>query len=62
LSYFLIGYFVRYGLVGRNGIGKTTFMKAVASKKVSIPSHIRILFVEQEVCSFSYFFSSSASV
>jgi len=39
----------RYGLVGRNGIGKTTLMKSIAGKKVNIPSHISILFVEQEV-------------
>jgi len=39
----------RYGLVGRNGIGKTTLMKSIANKKINIPSHISVLFVEQEV-------------
>ena len=39
----------RYGLVGRNGIGKTTLLKMIADKKLQIPSHISILHVEQEV-------------
>uniref|UniRef100_A0A8C8RJK3 ATP-binding cassette sub-family F member 3 n=1 Tax=Pelusios castaneus TaxID=367368 RepID=A0A8C8RJK3_9SAUR len=39
----------RYGLVGRNGLGKTTLLKMVASRSLRIPSHISILHVEQEV-------------
>lgn len=39
----------RYGLVGRNGLGKTTLLRMISSKQLSIPSHISILHVEQEV-------------
>ena len=39
----------RYGFVGRNGMGKTTLLKAIAKKELYIPSHISILHVEQEV-------------
>lgn len=39
----------RYGLIGRNGLGKSTLMRLIASRNLAIPSHIRILHVEQEV-------------
>ncbi|OXB62116.1 hypothetical protein ASZ78_010521 [Callipepla squamata] len=39
----------RYGLVGRNGLGKTTLLKMIATRSLRIPSHISILHVEQEV-------------
>ncbi|XP_064461320.1 ATP-binding cassette sub-family F member 3-like [Ornithodoros turicata] len=39
----------RYGLVGRNGIGKTTLLRMLSSGQLKIPSHISILHVEQEV-------------
>jgi len=39
----------RYGLVGRNGIGKTTLLKMMSSGQLRIPSRISILHVEQEV-------------
>ncbi|KAM4041797.1 ATP-binding cassette sub-family F member 3 [Anomaloglossus baeobatrachus] len=39
----------RYGLVGRNGLGKTTLLKMLASRSLRVPSHISILHVEQEV-------------
>uniref|UniRef100_A0A914W434 ABC transporter domain-containing protein n=1 Tax=Plectus sambesii TaxID=2011161 RepID=A0A914W434_9BILA len=39
----------RYGLVGRNGIGKTTLLKMISSKQLTIPSNISMLSVEQEV-------------
>lgn len=39
----------RYGLIGRNGLGKTTLLKMISSKQLRIPSHIRVLHVEQEV-------------
>ena len=39
----------RYCLIGRNGIGKTTLLKMLSSAQLKIPSHIRILHVEQEV-------------
>lgn len=39
----------RYGLVGRNGIGKTTLLKMISSGQLRIPSGINLLAVEQEV-------------
>lgn len=39
----------RYGLVGRNGLGKTTMLRMISCKQLQIPSHISILHVEQEV-------------
>ncbi|KAK8724215.1 hypothetical protein OTU49_011284, partial [Cherax quadricarinatus] len=39
----------RYALVGRNGLGKTTLLRMLASRVLRIPSHISILYVEQEV-------------
>ncbi|KAJ3331811.1 ATP-binding cassette sub- F member 3 [Blyttiomyces sp. JEL0837] len=39
----------RYGLVGKNGIGKSTLLRAIASGDLRVPSHIRILHVEQEI-------------
>ncbi|ELT88565.1 hypothetical protein CAPTEDRAFT_166316 [Capitella teleta] len=39
----------RYGLVGRNGIGKTTLLRMMGERHLKIPSHITILHVEQEV-------------
>lgn len=44
-----LAYGRRYGLVGRNGLGKTTLLKMIASQNLRIPSHITILHVEQEV-------------
>ena len=40
----------RYGLVGKNGIGKTTLLKAIAAFEVEgFPKHHRILHVRQEI-------------
>eukprot|EP00571_Detonula_confervacea_P014441 CAMPEP_0172306260 /NCGR_PEP_ID=MMETSP1058-20130122/7364_1 /TAXON_ID=83371 /ORGANISM="Detonula confervacea, Strain CCMP 353" /LENGTH=797 /DNA_ID=CAMNT_0013018085 /DNA_START=111 /DNA_END=2504 /DNA_ORIENTATION=- len=40
----------RYGLVGKNGVGKTTLLKAVASLEIEgMPRHHRILHVRQEI-------------
>ncbi|KAL3125584.1 hypothetical protein niasHT_009717 [Heterodera trifolii] len=39
----------RYGLLGRNGIGKTTLLKMLSCKQLVIPSNITMLSVEQEV-------------
>ncbi|CAA9996228.1 unnamed protein product [Nesidiocoris tenuis] len=39
----------RYGLVGRNGLGKTTLLRMISSGALRIPSHISVLHVEQEV-------------
>ncbi|XP_071445879.1 ATP-binding cassette sub-family F member 3 isoform X2 [Hetaerina americana] len=39
----------RYGLVGRNGLGKTTLLRMISNGQLRIPSHISVLHVEQEV-------------
>jgi ATP-binding cassette subfamily F protein 3 len=39
----------RYGLVGRNGSGKSTLLRAMSSRELSLPNHISLLHVEQEV-------------
>mmetsp|Transcript_5236 Transcript_5236/g.11489 ORF Transcript_5236/g.11489 Transcript_5236/m.11489 type:complete len:794 (-) Transcript_5236:362-2743(-) len=40
----------RYGLVGKNGVGKTTLLKAIAAFQVEgFPRHHRILHVRQEI-------------
>merc|ERR1719471_1592614 len=39
----------RYGMVGRNGLGKSTLLKMVSSGQLIIQSHISVLHVEQEV-------------
>eukprot|EP00052_Salpingoeca_macrocollata_P008989 m.70849 g.70849 ORF g.70849 m.70849 type:complete len:744 (-) comp16868_c0_seq1:298-2529(-) len=42
----------RYGLIGRNGVGKTTFLKHFAAKAVDgIPWFLQVLHIEQEVAS-----------
>jgi len=45
-----LAYGRRYGLVGQNGIGKSTLLRALSKREVAIPTHISILHVEQEVC------------
>jgi ATP-binding cassette subfamily F protein 3 len=44
-----LAYGRRYGLVGQNGIGKSTLLRALARREVLIPTHISILHVEQEI-------------
>ncbi|THH17198.1 hypothetical protein EW146_g3568 [Bondarzewia mesenterica] len=39
----------RYGLIGRNGVGKSTLLRHIAMREVPIPPYITILFVEQEI-------------
>ncbi|RXW16576.1 hypothetical protein EST38_g9279 [Candolleomyces aberdarensis] len=39
----------RYGIIGRNGVGKSTLLRHIAMREVPIPAHITILFVEQEI-------------
>lgn len=40
----------KYGLIGRNGVGKTTFLKHLSSKAIEgIPWWLQILHIEQEV-------------
>ena len=44
----------RYGLVGRNGTGKTTFLRHLAAHLIKgVPDNCQILHVEQEVGYFS---------
>ena len=45
-----LAYGRRYGLVGQNGIGKSTLLRALSRREVAVPTHISILHVEQEVC------------
>lgn len=46
-----LSYGRRYGLIGKNGIGKTTLLRAIANHTLShdFPKHFRILHVRQEV-------------
>lgn len=39
----------RYGLIGRNGVGKSTLLRHLALREVPIPTHISVLYVEQEI-------------
>ncbi|KAI9567006.1 P-loop containing nucleoside triphosphate hydrolase protein [Boletus coccyginus] len=44
-----LAYGRRYGLIGRNGVGKSTLLRHIAMRELPIPAHITILFVEQEI-------------
>ena len=44
-----LAYGRRYGLVGHNGVGKSTLLRALSRRELPIPTHISILHVEQEV-------------
>lgn len=44
-----LSYGHRYGLVGQNGIGKSTLLRALSRRELNIPKHISILHVEQEL-------------
>jgi ATP-binding cassette subfamily F protein 3 len=46
---FTLAYGRRYGLVGQNGIGKSTLLRALSRREIAIPTHVSILHVEQEV-------------
>ena len=39
----------RYGIVGQNGIGKSTLLRALSRRELNVPKHISILHVEQEL-------------
>ncbi|CAO1633182.1 unnamed protein product [Sympodiomycopsis kandeliae] len=43
-----LNYGQRYGLLGENGSGKTTFLEALANRDVEIPSHVDIYLVRGE--------------
>mmetsp|Transcript_46012 Transcript_46012/g.75065 ORF Transcript_46012/g.75065 Transcript_46012/m.75065 type:complete len:783 (-) Transcript_46012:1348-3696(-) len=38
----------RYGVVGRNGIGKSTLLRAISNREVAVPKNMQILYIEQE--------------
>lgn len=44
-----LSYGRRYGLIGQNGIGKSTLLRALSRRELSVPKHISILHVEQEI-------------
>lgn len=45
-----LAYGRRYGIIGRNGTGKTTLLRAMAAHDIKgIPDNCQILHVEQEV-------------
>lgn len=39
----------RYGLVGRNGVGKSTLLRSLSARQLAVPATMSILHVEQEV-------------
>jgi ATP-binding cassette subfamily F protein 3 len=45
----LLSYGRRYGLVGRNGVGKSTLLRNMSSRQLTVPATTSILHVEQEV-------------
>ena len=42
----------RYGLIGMNGIGKSTLLHAIVNHQVPIPFHLKVVYVEQEMSEF----------
>lgn len=49
----------RYGLVGPNGMGKTTLLKHIAGRKLNIPPNIDILYCEQGATLITRLFQNS---
>jgi len=39
----------RYGLIGKNGIGKSTLLRAIAWRELKYPEHLTVFNVEQEI-------------
>ena len=44
-----LNYGRNYGLVGRNGVGKTTLLRHLAEGVIRLPDHIKVVHVEQEI-------------
>lgn len=44
-----VAYGHKYGIIGPNGTGKSTLLRHISGRHLPLPSHIRILHVEQEV-------------
>ena len=42
-------YGTKYGLIGRNGVGKSTLLHHLSQRKVPLPAHVFVLHVEQEI-------------
>jgi ATP-binding cassette subfamily F protein 2 len=40
---------VKYGLIGRNGVGKTTLLRHLADGRIALPPFISVVHVEQEI-------------
>lgn len=44
----VIKYKEHYGIIGKNGIGKTSLLSAIADKTVAVPERLDIIYVKQE--------------
>ena len=40
---------IRYGMVGRNGVGKSTLLKGIAYGEIPMNTGLQVLVIEQEV-------------
>jgi len=43
-----LAYQKKYGLIGRNGVGKSTLLRSIYNREVPVPENVNIIFVEQE--------------
>uniref|UniRef100_A0A7S3ELP2 Probable ATP-dependent transporter ycf16 n=3 Tax=Rhodosorus marinus TaxID=101924 RepID=A0A7S3ELP2_9RHOD len=43
-----LAYGRKYGLIGRNGVGKSTLLRSLYNREIPIPENVNIIFVEQE--------------
>lgn len=48
-SHLILNWGVRYGLVGRNGCGKSTLMKMIAVRDIPVPDHLLVHLCDSEV-------------